>query len=397
MKSPQIIKKILIISFLSLFLTGCNNHNDQPPANKYLVSYQAKSTLSIQLIRSILVQVGLGDLKDMANYDIKTYKVLYNTQYLGQNIIASGIIAVPVQINQPIPVVAAHRGTIFAHDEAPSVQPLISGYEIFSSIGFMTVIPDMTGFGSSEKLIHPYYNYSLLSSCSADMIKAGEEFMKEMNIPGNGKLFLFGYSEGGYITMATDKYLEEEGYAKLTITAVAAGAGSYNPAFVMKDIAARTIFTSPSYLAFIIYSYKNYNDWTEPLSAYFNSPYDGIIPSLLDGSKTSYQINSSLNDTLQVLFQRPFLEKINNGQEQQLTSELNKNRVDNWKPNAVVRLYHSRNDQYIPFADSENTYNLMKSRGGNVELVQIPGNSHEEAGLEMVKVVIPWFSTQSGL
>jgi pimeloyl-ACP methyl ester carboxylesterase len=390
-------KKFLYILILSIFLTACKKNDDQGPANKYLISYQTKSTLSVSLIRSIINNFGLTDMQDLAVYDIKIYKITYITQYLGKNIEASGIIAVPLQINDPIPILSAHRGTIFAHNEAPSNQPFISGYEIFSSIGFMTIIPDMTGFGSSEQYIHPYYNYNLLSACAADMIKAGQEFLKELNISSNGKLFLFGYSEGGYITMAVDKYLEAEGYSQLKITAVAAGAGSYNPAFVMKDIAVRNVFTSPSYLAFITYSYKEYYHWTEPLSTYFNSPYDGLIPSLLDGSKNSSQINSSLNDTLNILFQHNFLDNINNGQEQQLTIALENNRVDNWTPIAPLRLYHSRSDQYIPFADSENTYQLMKSKGGNVEFVEIPGNSHEEGGFEMVKVIIPWFREQSGL
>ena len=123
----------------------------------------------------------MEDMDNLAKYDIKIYKITYHTNYFAERIVASGIVAVPIKIHDPLPVISAHRGTIFAHDEAPSKQVFISGYEIFSSLGFVTMIPDMIGFGSSEQYIHPYYNYDLTSGCAIDMIKAGEEFMKEVN------------------------------------------------------------------------------------------------------------------------------------------------------------------------------------------------------------------------
>ncbi len=388
-------KKIFILSELSLLLLlySCNRNNDNQPADTYLIDYQTKSSISASAIKVFLVSYGMSDLDSLAKYDVKIYKVTYHTSYLGKDITASGVIAIPAQVTDNLPVLGAYRGTIFSQDEAPSNQAFLSGYEIFSTLGFVTIIPDMIGFGSSDQYIHPYYNYELTSGCAVDMIKAGQEFMKKLNITSNGKLFLYGYSEGGYITTATHKAIESSPIPGLTLTAVASGAGSYNPAAVMQDIVSRVAFTSPSYLAFIVYSYKDVYGWTEPLATFFNPPYADLIPGLLDGTHNQSEINSQLNDTLDVLFKVSYLDQIRNGTETLLTHALTENRVDNWAPKVPTRIYHSSNDQYIPISNSENTVKTMKSLGGNAEFVQIPGNSHEDAGIQMIRYAVPWLDS----
>ncbi|HLF35056.1 MAG TPA: prolyl oligopeptidase family serine peptidase, partial [Cyclobacteriaceae bacterium] len=258
------MNRSLSIFFCSLgaliLLFSCNHENNQP-ADEYLVDYEKKTSLSLTAIKTAINSFGMEDMSELAEYDIDIYKIFYYTEFQGSRIIASGVISVPFPINEDLPLISAHRGTIFAHDEAPSKQIIISGYEIFSSMGFITVIPDMIGFGESEQYIHPYYNYEYSSGCAVDMIRASREFIKKIKITDNGRLFLYGYSEGGYITNAVHKAIETAGDPELTVTAVATGAGSYYPVHVMKDIASRETFTSPSYLAFIIYTYRDIYDW----------------------------------------------------------------------------------------------------------------------------------------
>ncbi len=378
-------------------MNSCSRDNTPNPARPYLINYQTKTALTATAIKSFLVSFGMSDLDSLAKYDIQIYKITYHTSYEGKDITASGVIALPMQVKDNLPVLEAFRGTIFSQAEAPSNSLFVSGYEIFSTLGFVTIMPDMIGFGSSDQLIHPYYNYDLSSGCSVDMIRAGEEFMKKLNITTNGKLFLYGYSEGGYIATATQKALESGDGTDLTLTAVASGAGSYNPAGEMQDIVSRTTFTSPSFLAFIVYSYKDVYQWTNPLSTFFNAPYADRLPGLLDGTHSESEINAQLNDTLNVLFQPAYLSKIKNGTEKLLTDALNENRVDDWAPQTPARFYHSKDDQYIPYANTVNTVSEMKSMGGNVEFVDIPGNSHEEAGIEMVKAALPWLVSLAGL
>lgn len=383
--------KFPIALVIVLLFISCNNDNN-PPADEYLVDYAKKTSLSLTAIKAAINNFGMEDMSELAQYDIDVYTINYYTNYKGNKIIVSGVISVPFPVNTELPVLAAHRGTIFAHDEAPSKQFIISGYEIFSSMGFVTVIPDMIGFGASEQYVHPYYNYEYSSACALDMIRAGKEFMKKIKISGSKKLFLFGYSEGGYITTAAHKALEESGDTELTVTASATGAGSYNPVGVMRDIAAREIFTSPSYLAFIIYTYHDIYNWQTPLGDFFRQPFVEIIPYILNGALSSYEINAQLNDTLDLLFEPPFLASIVSGDEVLLTPALELNRVDNWVPEFPMRIYHSKGDQYIPFSDSQIMGQTMKDNGGNVEFIEIPGGSHEEAGREMVREALPWFS-----
>ncbi len=73
-----------------------------------------------------------------------------------------------------------------------------------------------------------------LGSTSYDMLKATKEFLTNEEVKANNKLFLLGYSEGGYATLALQKYLEDKG--DLSITHSLPGAGAYNKTEFSKNI-----------------------------------------------------------------------------------------------------------------------------------------------------------------
>src|SRR5690606_25925463 len=112
-----------------------------------------------------------------------------------------------------------------------------NGPELFASAGYATFIPDYLGYGASTQILHPYYNERYSAMAVIDMIKAGKIFCKNEDIPVSDKLFLAGYSEGGYVTLAAQKEIESNPAHNLKITAVAAGAGGYDLTAMLADIA----------------------------------------------------------------------------------------------------------------------------------------------------------------
>ena len=67
--------------------------------------------------------------------------------------------------------------------------------------GFITAIPDFLGLGVSE-MMHPYMVSISSATAVVDMIRAGMYLCDSIDVSVSDQLFLSGYSEGGYVTMA---------------------------------------------------------------------------------------------------------------------------------------------------------------------------------------------------
>jgi len=391
---PIDFKQYFLLLPLLLFLAcSTDSESPEPDVNQYLVESSLKSEFNQDLIKTFITISGFPEFVDLVKHDIEIYKLKYKTMVDGEEVIASGVISLPAGVPGPMPYLSAHRGTIFSDAEAPSENPLVYGFEVIASSGYATVMADMIGFGNTKDMGQYYYNQQTNSRVTIDLIKAGEEFLKEKDILLNDQLFLFGYSQGGYTTLATQMELEKDASVEQEIVAVAAGAGAYNIEFVMEDVLSRGVFTSPSFLSLMVYSYNEVNGFDKPMDYYFQEPYASEIPGLLDGSKSSGEINELLPDKLDEYFNLDFLERMSNGTETEFINALNANSVHNWFPQTETRLYHSSGDQYIPIEDSKNTAELMQDGGSDVSFVLIGDGDHSESAIAMLTKVVPWFES----
>jgi len=98
---------------------------------------------------------------------------------------------------------------------------------IFASQGYIVVAPNYAGYDISTLGYHPYLNATQQSGEMTDILKAARTALSgSLNsvISDNGKLFVTGYSQGGYVALATVRALE---LAKSPITAAAPMSGPY--------------------------------------------------------------------------------------------------------------------------------------------------------------------------
>lgn len=394
-KTKTTFRNILYLFLGLLVIWGCTTDPEVPTpvVNEYLVDASLKAEFDQALIKSFVTLSGFPDFNDLVKHDIEIYKLTYNTTVDGEAVVASGVISIPKDMPGPIPYMSAHRGTIFADSEAPSDNLLVYGFEVIAASGYATVLPDMIGFGETKDRVQHYYDKETNGQVAIDLIKAGEEFLREKEMLLSNQLFLFGYSQGGFITLATQQAIENDPELDWEIAAVAAGAGSYNIEFVMDDVLSRGVFTSPGFLSLIIYSYNVVNGFDKPMDYYFQEPYASQMPELLDGSKSQREVNKALSDTLKNYFQPLFMEGMMNRTETEIINAFRDNSVHNWQPEAQLRLYHSSGDQYIPIEDSQNTANIMKNGGSDVTFVNIGEGTHQESSIAMLIQVIPWFES----
>jgi pimeloyl-ACP methyl ester carboxylesterase len=90
--------------------------------------------------------------------------------------------------------------------------------------GYIVVAPNYAGYDSSTLDYHPFMNADQQSADMMDALTAARASLAALGAAENGKLFVTGYSEGGYVAMATHRALQAAG---IPVTASAPMSGPY--------------------------------------------------------------------------------------------------------------------------------------------------------------------------
>jgi len=401
-RSQQIIliKRITVqtLSFVVLFqfLTGCKKDDVAPvkPQNEFLVGSEKVVAFTSAELRTSFTGISLSSqLVD----DVVVYKITYKTKYKNQDITASGLVGLP-KTTDAVPMVSFQHGTIASHSEAPtaltSTDVELTLYAGLASLGFIAVAPDLIGFGSSSALLHPYYVEEATASAVIDMIKAAKELAADQNVNFNSKLFLAGYSQGGYATMAAHKAIEQNGLTGFNLIASFPASGGYDVKAMQEYFFNLTTYDEPFYIAYVAIAYKTYYDtWTKPLSDFFNEPYASRIPGLFDGSKTGSQINMELTTSIPAFVTADLKANIDtDARYQYIVDAFKENSLTDWKPAIKMFMYHGDADVTVPYNNSVMTYQKLIANGASpsvLTLTALPGANHGTGVLPYIEDFIP--------
>ncbi|WP_244888601.1 alpha/beta fold hydrolase [Pontibacter akesuensis] len=397
------IRNIILYTLLLgtlLFNTSCEKDAtaatpaaaEAPAAKDAYVSSELLLSVPKETLQAFTASKGQDQYLTEIKYGVSVYKLIYTTTYQGREIQASGLVCVPQGMTAPAPVISAQHGTIFRQSEAPTSFTGLSGFEAFAAGGFITLVPDYIGFGASKDIFHPYYDQKHSALAVVDMIKAAKTFYKKQQVQANDKLFLVGYSEGGYVTLAAQKEIETHPEHGLQVTASAAGAGGYDLVHMLSGIKSGQAYTYPAYLAYILQAYNHTNNWNRPLTELFQEPYASKLPALFDGVKGGSAINRELTTDTKKLFNPTFFAALQDDKKElALKQALQANSFYDWVPQSPTRLYHGTTDNIVPFQNSQVTYDRFKQQGAkNLELIPIKGQGHGSAFVPMLKSLVPW-------
>ncbi len=378
------MKHIIQTTFLLLFLIGIGcSDSDQTSEPLVLIEAESLLTRSSSELQGFMEASGLDLPFEEIIYDVEVFRVTYTTRYKGEEIVASGLVILP-ETNEPVGMLSFHHGTIAAHDQAPSALPLNSEELIFYSAlaapGFIAVIPDFIGFGSSSDLMHPYYVEELTASAIIDNLKAAKNISSQKGISFNGKLFLAGYSQGGYATMATHKAIEQDGLTGFNLVASFPASGGYDVKGMQETFFSLETYDEPFFLAYVARAYQTAYDWTQPLSDFFQEPYATSIPNLFDGSKSGTQINAELTTIIEDFVQPDLLANIETDPNFDfIVSAFEENSLLDWVPTKPMYMYHGTADVTVFYQNSVDTYNQLISNGALetvVTFTPLPGANH---------------------
>jgi len=304
----------------------------------------------------------------------------------------SGLIWTPFTFNpwKKFPVISYQHGTQVFGECAPSrysanplailasrdptgalqnyVECIVGG--LMASAGYIVAMPDYAGFGASGAL-HPYVHLSLGKSV---------EGIVALALSGgraNGNVYLTGYSEGGYATMAGARALQMSGLVSPTIRAIVPCDGPYS----LSDVMLTQMLTAervkvPSYLLYTASGYYAAEPGRMPplpYSDFLVSPYDGYVGpgGLFNGDHTNAEISAlvpaetvkpsdMLDDAAEALLNAKA------GPVYQLLFE--NDAWQGWTPSSPLVFVHCRADDVVPY---DNAVRAKEAYGNVPRIVDV--------------------------
>ena len=327
--------------------------------------------------------------------DVKVYSIVYQT-IDWKNIVrqASGAIYVPdIDGNEKFPIYSGQHGTESKRSNVASLTPLRGFDAMFmASVGYIGSSPDLLGLGVSDDVVHPYV-HKFVAEAVVDKIRAVKNFICERNIGYNKQLFIAGYSEGGYVAMATHQLIEEKYPEEFALRATAPMAGPYDMSFSSKRILSIDSYPQPGYISFTYMSYNEIEELNRPASDLFQSPYAEKIPSLMDGSKSIAEANNYLTKKIKNLFAEEFLTEFLGNGEIELKNSFQQNSLVDWSPKAPIRLYHGSDDEEVNYNNSVIALDKLKAAGADIDLITIEGGNHSSSVFESYSNALEWFNS----
>jgi hypothetical protein len=156
---------------------------------------------------------------------------------------------------------------------------------VFTAAGYTVVAPNYAGYDTSSLTYHPFLNGDQQSKDMIDGLAAARSALPMTNpasVTDSGKLFITGYSQGGYVAMATHRAMQLAGQ---NVTASAPMSGPYALSAFSDSVFAGQVnggsvidftMTATSYQ----HSYGNvYAVPTDVFEAAYASGIDAILPT----------------------------------------------------------------------------------------------------------------------
>lgn len=147
---------------------------------------------------------------------VKLYRVTYNSvvpERGNKPIVATGLIAIPDIAGTSFPLVSYQHGTVYEKtqvpsfpDQSPETQLMLAQ---FAGQGYIVIGADYFGMGSSKEP-EGYMVKASHQQAAYDMLMASRAVLAHMKLESS-KLFIAGWSQGGFVTMAFLEKLEAAG------------------------------------------------------------------------------------------------------------------------------------------------------------------------------------------
>ena len=300
--------------------------------------------------------------------------------------------------------------TMTKRSEAPTVASSLQIEAPFATLGpdYIIVSPDSYGFGVTDDKPQAYLNADATAINHIDAVGAARRLLKMMDYSVGDLFVQFGYSQGGYSTMAVQRYFDTHEVDPEVISHIdytLCGDGPYDLSAMMDSLLIpETTYTFPCAISLIVEGQIEGANLDISYSDIFRAPLDTKLIEWNDCKELSTDdINDSIyayvgGDPSTGILVSNMLRTENISRSNPTMDPFFQTLYDNsvcydWKPNADTRffIYHSFNDEVVPYYNMEHMCDYLRNECGvgddKLETYKAEGR-HVEAAMNFILNVI---------
>lgn len=329
----------------------------------------------------------------------------------------SALLIIPdTKHGQPsMPIMGFQHGTIINRSGAPSQfdpeEPLktpevIIGMLLAALNGYVVAMADYQGLGDDTVNIQPYVSAEPLAQSVVDLLLETKNYMAQQPLNRhNGEIYLTGYSQGGYVTMAVAKAIGDNPdlMEQLPVKAAAPCAGPYSLSEAMRFLMLREEkFVEGGH--FILMAIRGFNatygdDFDNGIFTKEGAllPEYSILWDLADGNHTAEEVHQHMPAIPRHCLSPRLLEALSNPQSPAFKILAQNDLVD-INPQMPMQLYHSPSDDMVPYQNSQIAYQHISEVKPTIALspcFYIPLGTivHVEAAVPCLFTAYAWLNT----
>ena len=280
----------------------------------------------------------------------------------GDTLLLSGTIILPYSRELKGIILACHY-TIGSNHEAPSrCCPFES---IFTTKGYAVVMADYVGFGVSADRTHPYLYWQSAAKATIDLLNYVPDILTYYGYVSPREIITYGYSEGGPVSLGVAQMVEQT-LPDWTLNAVYAGAGPYDVAMTYDICVEQDSVGIPCAIPMLIMgtsagyhlNLKKEDFFQEPLLTHYEEWVESKrytvneIGALLQSNRLSQVMTASGRDKTQPETARFY-------------HAMQQSAILGYLPDCQVYLFHSTEDDMVPFANSRRLQHTIYGNNEN--------------------------------
>lgn len=388
------VMQLSLVALMVMGWTTCESREkpfEEVTYQKFVSKLYTKTITFNELVKNALDEFDIsedgimapyvGDAQKLLSLNIRydVHAITYHTVTPdGKPTIASGVIYYPRTFSpkgvlEISPITKSKKQCGSINYSIPEAVP--------GMVGYISIMPDLIGYGSTEELPISYLQHDNIARVSADMRQAAAEFIyNHYHHEMSRESILFGYSLGGSGILALARYYEKNPSVGVVVRDLYLGAGAYFPDLVIDEL-SKTRRSDYAAVPNILWSINYY--------AHLNLNFDNLFVGKLaehysewcTGYKPIFDLTKELGTDMNNYISKDFLDHIDDPKYAPLMDAFKQLNIPlDWVPKARIHLYQAAEDHYVPSAGSDKLYDYFKSVGAKVEYKRYDDLSHIEVG-----------------
>ena len=244
-----------------------------------------------------------------------------------------------------------NHGTIASNAECPTLKAQFEGALAWMS--YAMVMPDYYGFGASADRPQAYLDPETTARGNIDAYLAALQLLKDRKVGIPSRLYSFGYSQGGFNSMANLKYVSGHPDLHISFEKVMCGGSPFDVELTWN---AYTQGTFRNAIAFVPLSVVSVNE-AQKLGIPYGSLFKGTLLDnwqdwILSKQYTLSQINDKLGtNNLADILNDDFMAGRGDAHDRVMEVCRSYSLTSGWAPPSGTKLflYHSKQDDTVPY------------------------------------------------